>query len=112
MKIVKKFFSLHFHQTMATTAIEQNPEKEPDEIREKRTLEAVAFLKASSIPNVALASEKLNVPYDRLHGRMNSKSCRHDRKGRNRKLSKAQENSLCAYFNYRQLGSITALISC
>ncbi len=83
---------------MPTTGTKQNIEKAPDEILKKRTLEAVAFLKASSIPNIALASEKFDVPYDHLHGCINRKSCRHNREGPNGKLIKAQGNSLCAFF--------------
>ncbi len=56
MKVVRKNFAIYFYQIMPTTATEQNKQKEPDKILEKRTLEAVAFLKASSIPRKALAS--------------------------------------------------------
>ncbi len=62
---------------------------ELDRILKQQTLEAVLFLKASSTPNMVLASEKFYISYDHDHGYVKSKLCYHDHECPNRRLSQS-----------------------
>ncbi len=73
--------------------------KESEEVLEQRTLQAVEYLNSCPNPNISSASENSKVAYDHLYGRLRGKSCRQNREGPNRKLSKAQEASICAFYD-------------